>query len=146
MNYNYETMQIIMESADILYTMLQELNDGIRSLPGYKMTANLKRLSANIGATSNGIYQTMRSIGMESEFPCEQCPADMDEYNGADIPSGSDLKEFLDKIAGILVPVSLFQSPLIFILTRDTQRMRATITMMMRMMNDYEKQIQTRRW
>ncbi|MGN1134892.1 MAG: hypothetical protein ACI4SF_01595 [Oscillospiraceae bacterium] len=110
MNYNYETMQMIMEGSDLLYTMIQELNDGIRSLPGCKMTANLKRLSANIGATSNGIYQTMRSIGMGAEVPCEQCLADMDEYNDADIPSGSDLKEFLDKIAGILVsdkPVSI---------------------------------------
>ncbi|MDO5398206.1 MAG: hypothetical protein Q4G33_09775 [bacterium] len=110
MSYNYENTQIILEGADLLYSMLMELNEGIRHLPGCKVTANLKRLSVNIGAASGGIYQTMKKIAAETEEMCDECADDTDEYGEADIPSGTDLKEFLEKIAEILVsdkPVSI---------------------------------------
>ena len=108
MNYNYETTQIIMEGADLLYSMLQELNVGIRHLPGCKMTAGLKSLSANICAASSGIYQTMRNISAEA--PCEECVAEYDEYREEDIPNGADLQEFLDAIGDMLAsgkPISI---------------------------------------
>lgn len=96
MAYNYETIQVIMDGADILYGMLRELTDGIRHLPGCKMTANLKQLSANISTTSEGVYQTMRNSTMDAEPTCAECAGN--EYTEADIPSTEDLNELMDAI------------------------------------------------
>lgn len=96
MAYNYETVQLIMDGADILYGMLRELTEGIRHLPGCKMTANLKRLSANISTTGEGVYQTMHNSTMDAEPTCAEC-AD-NEYAEADIPSTEDLNELMDAI------------------------------------------------
>ena len=104
MNYNYEKIGMIMEGAELLYSMLCELNEGIGNLPGCKVTAGLKALSAHIGAASAGIYQTMKNIASDTDEPCDEC----EEYEGededdeADIPSHSDLEELLDVIGDML--------------------------------------------
>ena len=100
---NYKNIQIIMEGAELLYSMLCELNDGIGNLPGCKVTAGLKCLSANISASGAGIYQTMKNIA-SGEIPCDGYEEDDEEYTDEckDIPANADLKEFLDTIAEIL--------------------------------------------
>lgn len=98
MNYNYENIRMIMEGAGILYSMLCDLTEGIGNLPGCKMTAALKYLSANISASSGGIYQTMKNIASEESF-CDACEDNADDCEN--IPSGSDLKEFLGAIEEI---------------------------------------------
>lgn len=100
---NYKNIQIIMEGAELLYSMLCELNDGIGNLPGCKVTAGLKCLSANISASGAGIYQTMKNIA-SGEIPCDGYEEDDEEYTDEckDIPDNADLKEFLDTIAEIL--------------------------------------------
>ena len=100
---NYKNIQIIMEGAELLYSMLCELNDGIGNLPGCKVTAGLKCLSANISASGAGIYQTMKNIA-SGEIPFDGYEEDDEEYTDEckDIPDNADLKEFLDTIAEIL--------------------------------------------
>lgn len=107
---NYKNIQIIMEGAELLYSMLCELNDGIGNLPGCKVTAGLKCLSANVSASGAGIYQTMKNIASD-EIPCDGYE-DEEEYTDdcKDIPDSADLKEFLDTITEILgsgKPVSI---------------------------------------
>ena len=107
MNYNYENIRMIMEGAELLYSMLCELNKGIGNLPGCKVTAGLKALSANIGAAGAGVYQTMRNIASD-EKPCDECEDDTEDYE--DIPDSADLQELLDLIGGIITsgkPVSI---------------------------------------
>ena len=108
---NYKNIQIIMEGAELLYSMLCELNDGIGNLPGCKVTAGLKCLSANVSASGAGIYQTMKNIASD-EIPCDCYEDDDEEYTDdcKDIPDNADLKEFLDTITEILCfgkPVSI---------------------------------------
>lgn len=95
MNYNYENIQMIMEGAELLYSMLCELNEGIGNLPGCKMTAGIKYLSANVSASGAGIYQTMRNIASD-DILCDECADDTDEYE--DAPSNTDLEELLETI------------------------------------------------
>lgn len=109
MSYNYETMKVIMEGADLLYSMLGELTDGISALPGCKVTQSLKSLSANISAASSGIYHTMKNIAIDADEPCDECLDDAEEYD-RDVPPGNDLRDFLDMVAAVLSsdkPVSI---------------------------------------
>lgn len=106
-NYNYENVQIIMNGAELLYSMLCELIEEIGNLPGCKMTAGIKYLSANASAASAGIYQTMRNIASD-ELLCDECEDHMDEC--ADIPSNTDLTELLatiDEMISSDKPVSI---------------------------------------
>lgn len=114
MNYNYNEIQAITEDAGLLYTMIGELTEGIARLPGCKMTARLKDASKNVATVSNSIYSTIRNIAAEAEALCEEyedgCEDSADEYGEADIPTGSDLQELLDRIAEIFAsgkPVSI---------------------------------------
>lgn len=109
MSYNYETIQVIMEGAELLYSMLGELTNGISALPGCKATHNLKSLSANISAAGSGIYHTMKNIAIEAEEQCSDCYDDTDE-DGADAPTKNDLNDFLNTVAAVLSsdkPVSI---------------------------------------
>ena len=99
---NNKNIQIIMEGAELLYSMLCELNDGIGNLPGCRVTAGLKCLSANVSASAAGIYQTMKNIASD-EIPCD-CSEDDEEYTDdcEDIPDSEELQEFLDALTEIL--------------------------------------------
>lgn len=107
---NYGTIEAVMDGAELLYTMIKELNDGIRHLPGCRATAKLKQRSANIDLASIGVYHAMQNIALDDEIPCAEYEADAEEFDEDDIPTGDDLQELLDKIAHILAsgkPVSI---------------------------------------
>ena len=105
---NYGTIDALMDGAELLYTMVSELTEGIAHLPGCRMTSNLKRVAANIDLASSGVYRTMQNIVADGEPTCDEY--DTEEYDEDDIPTGDDLQELLDKIAHILAsgkPVSI---------------------------------------
>ena len=110
MNYNYENTHLLMEGAELLYTMLHELIGGIKCLPGCKETAPLKRSAANVSAASEDVYQTMKNIALDAELSCDENRNYADECGENDIHTGSDLQEFLGLIENILSsdkPVSI---------------------------------------
>lgn len=105
---NYGTINTLMDGAELLYTMIEELNDGIRHLPGCRATAKLKQMSDHIDLASIGVYHAMQNIASDGEPTCDEY--DTEEYDEDDIPTGDDLQELLDKIAHILAsrkPVSI---------------------------------------
>ena len=111
---NNETIQNIMEGGEHLYTMLKELCEGIGNLPNCKMTAGLKELAEDVDVLGFGVYETMRGFASDADIDCADCPeaeySDNTDDPEADIPSGSDLREFLDGVASLLAsgkPVSI---------------------------------------
>lgn len=111
---NNETIQNIMEGGEHLYTMLTELCEGIGNLPNCKMTAGLKELAEDVDVLGFGVYETMRGFASDADTDCADCPeaeySDNTDDPEADIPSGSDLREFLDGVASLLAsgkPVSI---------------------------------------
>ena len=107
---NYGTINTLMDGAELLYTMIKELNDGIRHLPGCRATAKLKQMSDHIDLASIGVYHAMQNIALNDEPICDEADTDAEEYDEDDIPTGDDLQELLDKIAYILAsgkPVSI---------------------------------------
>ncbi len=110
MNKNYETANIIMEGAELLYSMLGELITGIRNLPGCRVTSNLKKTAFETEAASGGIFDTMKMV-MTADEPCMECSeADEQDMTEADIPAQSDLEEFLGKVSELIAsdnPVSI---------------------------------------
>lgn len=111
---NNETIQNIMEGGEHLYTMLKELCEGIGNLPNCKMTAGLKELAEDVDVLGFGVYETMRGFASDADTDCADCPeaeySDNTDDPEADIPSGSDLREFLDGVASLLAsgkPVSI---------------------------------------
>ena len=103
---NNETIQNIMEGGEHLYTMLTELCEGIGNLPNCKMTAGLKELAEDVDVLGFGVYETMRGFASDADTDCADCPkaeySDNTDDPEADIPSGSDLREFLDGVASLL--------------------------------------------
>ena len=114
MNHNSETIQKMIEGGEHLYTMLTELCEGIENLPGCKMTTSLKALADDVSVLGLGVYETMRGFASGTDASCAEC-SDAEyshkyEDPEADIPSGSDLSEFLDGVASLLAsgkPVSI---------------------------------------
>ena len=111
---NNETIQNIMEGGEHLYTMLKELCEGIGNLPNCKMTAGLKELAEDVDVLGFGVYETMLGFASDADTDCADCPeaeySDNTDDPEADIPSGSDLREFLDGVASLLAsgkPVSI---------------------------------------
>ena len=111
---NNETIQNIMEGGEHLYTMLKELCEGIGNLPNCKMTAGLKELAEDVDVLGFGVYETMLGFVSDADTDCADCPeaeySDNTDDPEADIPSGSDLREFLDGVASLLAsgkPVSI---------------------------------------
>lgn len=110
MNYNYEMTQALMEGADLLYKVIQELIGDIQHLPGCRVTANIKRRATNIGVATDGVYKTMKKLAASAEDVCDECYDDEDDYGEKDVPTGSDLQEFLGMIEDMLAsgkPVSI---------------------------------------
>lgn len=103
---NNETIQNIMEGGEHLYTMLTELCEGIGNLPNCKMTAGLKELAEDVDVLGFGVYETMRGFASDADTDYVDCPeaeySDNTDDPEADIPSGSDLREFLDGVASLL--------------------------------------------
>ena len=101
MKNKFENKEMIMDGAEVLYSMIQELTEGIAHLPGCRVTANLKQIATSIKLASNDIYEIMKNLAID-EDDCDESPEEDAEYYDTDSPDINELKEFLDKMSELI--------------------------------------------